>query len=354
MSVATKNPFAILDSEDASRSSSPAPAPTKGAQAPLPAQPSSRGTSKHRGGPGSRGGKYYSRGGGKAAPRDADQPQNAPEEAPAEPRKFENGRGRGRGRGRGGERGSRGGHRAFDRHSQTGKTDSDKKFHQGWGGDDGNQELKTEQAATVDAAVEGDSWGGNAPSGDWGGAAPSADWGSGDAAPAEPASAPVEEDKEGKPRREEEEDNTLTLDQYRAKEKEKETIVPKLEGPRKANDGADDSAFKDVVLLTKDEDAESYFVGKTRSTPKSRTEKKEKVFIEIDARFERPERGGRGRGRGDRGHGDRGRGDRGHGDRGERGERGRGGRGRGGGRGGRQNGPGEINVDDESAFPSLS
>lgn len=72
-----------------------------------------------------------------------------------------------------------------------------------------------------------------------------------------------------------------------------------------------------------------------------RAEKKEKVFIEIDARFERPARGGRG-GRG----GDRGRG-------------GRGGRGRGrGGTGGYNNANGTqvppVNVDDENAFPSLS
>lgn len=60
------------------------------------------------------------------------------------------------------------------------------------------------------------------------------------------------------------------------------------------------------------------------------------MFIEIDGRFDRPERGGRGRGRGDRG---------------------RGGRGRGAPRGGaRQNGAAApaIDVDDQTAFPSLS
>ena len=76
------------------------------------------------------------------------------------------------------------------------------------------------------------------------------------------------------------------------------------------------------------------------------------MFIEIEARFERPGghgRGGRGRGRG----GDRG-GDR-RGDRVDRGtEKGRGGRGRGG-RHGESNGRANaVDVDDQSAFPSLA
>ena len=64
-----------------------------------------------------------------------------------------------------------------------------------------------------------------------------------------------------------------------------------------------------------------------------RAEKKEKVYLEIDARFDRPERGGRGRG-------DRGRGR---------------GRDRGGARRHGTNGTQPIvNVEDENAFPSLS
>lgn len=67
-----------------------------------------------------------------------------------------------------------------------------------------------------------------------------------------------------------------------------------------------------------------------------RAEKKEKVYLEIDAHFDRPNRGGRGRGdRGGRGRG---------------GGRDRGSRGRSG-----TNGTQPIvNVEDESAFPSLS
>lgn len=89
-------------------------------------------------------------------------------------------------------------------------------------------------------------------------------------------------------------------------------------------------------------------MSKGKSAPKARAKKEEKVYLEIDARFERParggERGGRGGGRGDRG-GDRG------GDR-----RGGGGRGRGAPRPprGGNNNSAAVNVNDESAFPSLS
>ncbi|KAF5377474.1 hypothetical protein D9615_005364 [Tricholomella constricta] len=329
MSVATKNPFALLDAEGASRPSSPAPIPA--AQAP-PAPPvPARGNLKPRGGPAARGGKYYARGGAnKPAPKDSNPNQNGVEEpVPVEgQRRFEN-----RGRGRGARGVPRGGRRPFDKHSQTGKTDSDKKIQQSWGGADGNTELKNEQDATVDAAAESNEWAADsAPAADWG--TPAAD---ADAAPA------AEGDKaESRPRRErepEEEDNTLTLDQYLAQQKEKETVIPKLEGTRRANEGADANIWKDVVPLEKVEE-DAYFVGKTKNAPKARTKKEEKVFLEIEARFERPDRGGRGRG---------GRG----GDRG--GDRARGGRGRGGGiRSPRQATAPVVNVDDQTAFPSLS
>jgi len=329
MSVATKNPFALLESEDSPSTSSPAAkATTKAPQASAP--PANRGSQKTRGGPASRGGKYYARGGGaRQSPRDSNQ-TGADDAVGGEPKKFD---GRGRGRGGGGGRGGagRGRGRPFDRHSQTGKTDSDKKVQQSWGGADGDTELKAEQQANVDAAVEGKN--------DWDDTG-AADWGTAPAdAPAD--AAPAEGDKpEGRPRRErepEEEDNTLTLDQYLAQQKEKDSAVPKLEGVRQVNDNAD--TWKDAVALSKDNE-DSYFVGKSKSAPKPKAKKEERVFIEIDARFERPERGGRGRGRG----GDRG------------GDRARGGRGagRGGARGGRQPNQAAVNVDDQAAFPSLA
>ncbi|CAK5280241.1 unnamed protein product [Mycena citricolor] len=325
MSVATKNPFALLeDVEDSSRPSSPVPA-----RAPVPAAatttttPATRGAAKPRGGPASRGGKYYARG-GKPRTDEGGLNQNGIEE-PSQERKFD---GRGRGRGSRGHRGGRG--RPFDKHSQTGKVDSEKKVNQGWGAEEGNAELKAEEAGVKDATVEASD---SAPAGGWG-----ASTAEGDAAT--PA---AEGDAKGRPRRErepEEEDNTLTLEQYLAQQKEKEnTVVPKLEAVRQANEGVDGELFKGGVALEKGGEEEAYFVGKSKAAPKAKAKKEEKVFLEIDGRFERPSRGGvRGRGGDDRGG------------------RGRGARGRGGPRGGRP-GPATapaLNVDDESAFPSLS
>jgi len=367
MSVATKNPFAILDDDQVSESSVPA----EPAQADVPPPSNNRPNQKSRGGPAARGGKYYARGGKSSIP--GDEPTAAAAAVDDSQKKFEGARdGRGRGvrggRGRGGE-GGRGGRRPYDKHSQTGKTDSDKKVHQGWGGDNGDAEFSTEQAATVDAAVESNNdwnvdptvaavdpandWAGtgtaNASADPWGAPTTTAadDWG----ASSDPTPAPAADNgkPEGRPRRDrepEEEDNTLTLSQYLAQQKEKESVIPKLENTRKANEGASDDLWKDAVPLSKNEEEDAYFVGKSKSAPKARTKKEEKIYLEIDARFERPERGGRGRGRGDRGGG---------GDRGDRGRGPRGGRGAPrGGAGGRQNGAAFVNVDDQAAFPSLT
>ncbi|KAI0374212.1 hypothetical protein BV20DRAFT_490954 [Pilatotrama ljubarskyi] len=323
MSVASKNPFALLD-EDASRPASPAPAPAKEA-APAPA-PSTRGTQKSRGGPASRGGRYYQRG-GKSAPREKENGEAAAEDS--EPRKRADGEGRGRGRGRGrGDRGRGGRGRQFDRHSATGKTDSEKKIHQGWGGDEPTTELNAEVAADNDAAAEKNEWTNPTDNADaWGAGATETPAGEGAAATGEKA--------DRKPREPEEEDNTLTLDEY-LKKKQSLDIVPKLEA-RKV-DAAD---LKDAVKITKkDEDEDAYFVGKAKSSaPKPKAKKEDKIYIEIDARFERPARGGRGRG--ERG-----------GERGTRGGRGRGGRGRA--TNGNNASTPALNVDDETAFPSLA
>ncbi|ESK87871.1 hypothetical protein Moror_15278 [Moniliophthora roreri MCA 2997] len=324
-SVASKNPFALLDEgDDGEISSPPAPAPKKTTAPSAPTPSTNKDNQKARTGPASRGGKYYQRGGARSRDQSGNPNQNGVEDPDAAPRKFE---GRGRGRGGGGRGAPRGGRRPFDRHSATGKTDSDKKIHQGWGGDDGNTELQAEAAASKDAAAEGAATGG-----EWG-----ADGATNADAWAAPADAPADGDKpageEGSgsrpPRKEEEEDNTLTLDQYLAQQKEKDAVVPKPE-LRKV-EGAD---FGDAVALQKGGEDEAYFVGKTKTVPKARAKKEEKVYLEIDARFDRPGRGGRG-GRGDRGRG-----------------------GRGGGRGGNRNSRGDsaptFNVDDEAAFPSLS
>jgi len=143
----------------------------------------------------------------------------------------------------------------------------------------------------------------------------------------------AEDGRKPREREPEDEDSTISYDQYLAQVKETTTTsVPKLEGIREANEGAD-NAWGDVVEHKRNDDDQAYFVGKSKATNKARAEKKEKVYIEIDAHFDRPSRGGRGRG-------DRGRGR----DRGARGRRG-------------TNGTQpsvNVNVDDETAFPSLS
>ncbi|VDB99629.1 unnamed protein product [Peniophora sp. CBMAI 1063] len=328
MSVASRNPFALLDDEP---SAPAAPAPAKKDSAPAPAAPAKKSNAP-------RGGKYPSRGGGR--PRDS-----APADEPAEDgarRKFDGeGRGRGRGgrgrgerggRGRGGPRGER-----LDRHSATGKTDTEKKVSQGWGADEGAAELNAEVSGAADAAD--DAWGAPAAAAEgeadpWATPAAAAE---GAAAPAEAGEAKAD-DRRRRERTPEEEDNTVSYEEYLAQkaaaaEAEQHALRP-------ANDGADDWTSSVQELKKSDEDA--FFVGKQKAAPKAKAKKDDKVFLEIDARFERPQRGGfGGRGRGE----GRGRG---------RGE-GRGGRGRGEGRG-RGSAPRQAapTFDDQTAFPSLS
>jgi len=342
MSVASANPFALLGlgDDESTPPGTPGPATQKKEAS---ASQTTRASQKSKG-PASRGGRYYKRGG--KTPRDSTQDEEAPVGDESTQKNDGDGRGRGRGRGRGDR--SRGRGRPFDRHSATGKTDSDKKVHQGWGGDEAGTELKAEEAGNTDAQAEGvaaatDGWDA-VPIDPWSAPLPTDPWGT---TPAEGDSIPAPEDEKAdddhKPREREleDEDNTISLDEYLAQQKETTaSSIPKLEGIRGANEGADDEVWANVVEHKKNEDEDAYFVGKSKGTTKVRAEKKEKVYIEIDARFERPSRGGRG-GRG----GDRGRG-------------GRGGRGRGRGAGGYNAANGTqaslVNVDDENAFPSLS
>jgi plasminogen activator inhibitor 1 RNA-binding protein len=148
-------------------------------------------------------------------------------------------------------------------------SDSDKKFHQGWGGDEGGTELKAEEAGTTDAQAEGaavaadgwdpvpiDPWSAPPPADPWGG--PPAE---GDAAPAA-GDEKGDEDRKPRDRDPEEEDNTISYDQYLAQLKDTTTTsVPKLEGVRVANEG-DNKAWGDVVEHKKNEDDQAYFVGK--------------------------------------------------------------------------------------------
>lgn len=119
----------------------------------------------------------------------------------------------------------------------------------------------------------------------------------------------------------------MTLDQYQAQQKEKAPPIPQLE-TRKVEQ--DESLWKGAKELVKGAEEDVYFIGKTKNAPKARTKKEEKVYLEIEGHFERPNRG---RGRGDRGRGG--------------GERPRD---RGRGRGQRN---GNLDVGDEVAFPPL-
>jgi len=348
MSVASKNLFALLDEDPQDAPAAPA---SKQESTSVETPSGNKTQNQQRGkGPASRGGRYYQRGGKSSSATATGTAENAEENGSAEPRKKRDGEQRGRGRGvRGGRGRGRGGGRGreFDRHSGT-LPDSEKRVHQGWGGDDGERELQTEQAAVVDATVESS----GAAAGDWAATGPSADWadaGAGEqqtedwaAAPpaAEPASTGETKEAGNEFRRrrqqeEEEDDNTVTLEQYLAQKKQTSADLPKLEGIRKANEGSDEALWKNAVNNGKADEEEHYFVGKTKSAPKAKSKKTEKEFIEIEARFERPSRGTRG-GRG-RGSDDR----------------------RGRGRGGNRNtnrgaGNNQVDVADETAFPSLS
>jgi plasminogen activator inhibitor 1 RNA-binding protein len=148
-------------------------------------------------------------------------------------------------------------------------SDSDKKIHQGWGGDEGGTELKAEEAGTTDAQAEGvasaaDGWDA-VPIDPWSAPPPTDPWG---IPPPEGDAAPIAEDEKGdddrKPRERdpEEEDNTISYDQYLAQLKDTTTtVVPKLEGVREANEGAND-VWGDAVEHKKNEDDQAYYVGK--------------------------------------------------------------------------------------------
>jgi len=272
------------------------------------------------------------------------------------------------------------------------KSDSQKKVHQGWGGDRGDTELKDETNGANDASAA-DPWGATA-TGEWenptetavdswaadtkAGGDTTDPWatGGGDAAAdpwANPTAAGAEGEtkddgekpageEEGKRRKrfdDEEDEGKMTLEEWRAKNAPSDAI-PKLE-PRKIAEGSSEF-FKGAQQLFKTDN--DYFVGKVRLTRKAprpiqthfpqpktasapRQRKEAKQYIEIDARFDPPSRGGRGRG----GRGGRSYGDSPRGDRPERG--GRGGRGGYGG-GGRNQQSKEVDVEDTNAFPSLS
>jgi len=158
-------------------------------------------------------------------------------------------------------------------------SDTQKKVHQGWGGDRGDTEYSAETQGAADASKEskesGDAWGtGGGTTGGWDSGAPATTEGEADPwgapAPAETAEVGWGDDGakegdaklpdgEGRPKRrydDEEDDNKMTLGEYIKKKAPIET-VPKLELRK-----VDHDAFKDAVALKKDVDTANYFVGK--------------------------------------------------------------------------------------------
>ena len=316
MSFTSKNAFALLGDED-SAPVAVAPAAKKDAAptaAPKRSIPGLNRNGASRGAEGARAPRADAADGGAEAPQQRDG-------------RSSRGGGRGRGAERGGRgrgTGSRGGRRQFDRHSATGKDDSNKKIEQGWGGDDPKRELDAEDGAKADAAEEeaGDAEKKDA-------AAPTTN---GSAEKELPAV--VEE---------EEKDNTKTLDEYLAEQAAKRAQIGALKEARAAE--VDDKALGTKVTKQLGDD---YYSTQKERVQKQR-ERKEKQILEIEQNFNPPPSAGRGRGEGRGGRGGRGRGEgRGRG----RGEgRGRGGP-RGGGRGGSSAGA-NINLADNSAFPTL-
>lgn len=214
------------------------------------------------------------------------------------------GNARGRGRGRGGSRG-RG--RAFDRHSGTGHEDTAKAIRAGWGGNDAESEMRDEEGAKVDAKNQ------------------------------------AAEDAAQDARDAEAEDKTLTLDQYLVAQTEKRQALnasTSNAAPRETVD-ADESTYGQKLEKNKDD---GYFGGvatKKTTAPKPKKEKQTIEFEPVYAAPTQPRRSeGRGGSRGGRGA------PRGHGA-----PRGRGDARRGAPRG--RSGP-AVNLNDESAFPSLT
>lgn len=191
-----------------------------------------------------------------------------------------------------------------DRHSKHFPSGSEKQAAQSWGQNEGQAELKDEQAGEEMAEAE------KKDDGDV----------SGEAKDASAELAELEEKQ-------------VSYAEYLAQQAEKKLALSEV-NIRKANEGSKlDKKWASAQRLIKSN--EDYFEG-TGGKSKRERERKQKTILEIDSRFVEPERSGRGRG----GRGGRGRG---------RGEF-RSGL-RGGGRGRPDNAP--INTQDQSAFPSL-
>jgi len=183
-------------------------------------------------------------------------------------------------------RNPRGRGREFDRHSATGRVDTDKAINQGWG----------HATENLDKTAKVDSDGREADSS------------------AEPIVDP--------------EDSFKTLEEYYAEVKAHKADADS-KSVRKANEGVDESKWKDTKPLVKEE--EDFFTGKSlNAKARKNKDKATKTFVEIEQTFNTPER--RGERRSTRGP--------------QRGNRGSD-------RAPKNSGAHSVSLNDESAFPSL-
>ncbi|KAI3398439.1 hypothetical protein diail_9120 [Diaporthe ilicicola] len=329
MSVASKNLYDLLGNDEEGSETPTAPVKTVTKTSIKTGRANADGTGPASSAPAS-GARSGARGGFSAnetAFRDGGVGSGANRRKPTD----ENARGGARGgrgaRGRGG-RGATHHRNADDRHTKNIVPGSEKQAAQSWGAAEGAAELNDEQAGEAIAQSEQKD------------------------AEAEDAEAEAQEP----------EVKQVTLEAYLAEQAEKKLALNSGTTTRKANEGVNSKQEKkwaDAKALVKD-DNDDFIAGSGGKKLRER-ERKQKVHVDIDGRWQEPAerpregrggRGGRGGARGDRGgeRGDR----RGGAPRGApRGGAPRGGDGfpRGAARGGRGTAP--INTSDTSAFPSL-
>lgn len=271
MSV-SRNPFSALD-EDYNPN-----APVEEAQPKVPntapkeivakqTTSKKRDPSRQTAGESRRGGEYVPRGGRSGKPRDSSNTNDAPPKdklvghdanaANSVEDTVARGTARGRGRGRGS-----GNRREYDRRNASGKTDTAKATEQSWG-----NEAEAQQSATAEPIDVKDP------------AAPDSQETGAEVSNAIP---------------EEEEDNTVSYEDYLKQKAEKALSVSAL-SIRQANEGADDSKWANQKF-SREGEKEDYFAGIQKSGKgSSQKERKQKETLELEQRFyQAPSTRGRG------------------------------------------------------------
>jgi len=198
---------------------------------------------------------YPQRGGRSAAPARTDGDAKLPiRSAGREDRPERSSRGTPKRGGRGGGRGhgNRPPRREFDRHSGTGKVDSEKKINQGWADKAVDIDEPEKPAENEEAAAEAEA----------------------------PAAEPEPEFK--------------SLDDYKAERAAKLAQLSAVTEVRHANEGADESQWKNAVVFAKQEDI--FYGGKETTLKAKNKPKKAKAYLEIEQTFneDKSRRGGKG------------------------------------------------------------